>query len=139
MNDNQELNELKDEQIIKKFNTEGHWGLAVGIDLEKCNMDKIGDIDIIRDFAIGACDYIKMKRFGEPIIVKFESTPRLSGYSLMQLIQTSSITAHFKDFDGNAFIDVFSCKSYPPKALAMFCKKYFNAQKMTTRYITFRD
>jgi len=133
------LYELNDDQIIKKFKVEDHWGLATGIDLEKCNLEKIGNADIIREFAIGACDYIKMKRFGDPIVIKFGSDPKISGYSLMQLLETSSITGHFKDFDGNAFIDIFSCKSYAPRALAMFCKKYFNAQKMSIRYVTYRD
>ena len=80
-----------------------------------------------------------MRRFGDPIVIKFGSDPKISGYSLMQLLETSSITGHFKDFDGNAFIDIFSCKSYAPRALAMFCKKYFNAQKMAIRYVTYRD
>jgi len=139
MNDSQELLELTDDQISKKFRVEGHWGLAVGIDLQRCNMDKINNPDIIRDFVIGICDYISMKRFGDPIIIKFGSDPKLSGYSLMQLIETSSITGHFKDFDGSAFLDIFSCKSYSPHATATFCKKYFNAQKSAIRYITYRD
>jgi len=125
MNDSQELIELTDDQISKKFRVEGHWGLAVGIDLQRCNMDKINNPDIIRDFVIGVCDYISMKRFGEPIIIKFGNDPKLSGYSLMQLIETSSITGHFKDFDGSVFLDIFSCKPYSPHATSIFCKKYF--------------
>jgi len=139
MNNNQELLELTDDQISKKFRVDGHWGLAIGIDLERCNMDKITNPDIIRDFVIGVCDYINMKRFGEPIIIKFGNDPKLSGYSLMQLIETSSITGHFKDFDGSAFLDIFSCKAYSPHATANFCKKYFNAQKLKICYITYRD
>jgi S-adenosylmethionine/arginine decarboxylase-like enzyme len=134
-----EMNEMTDEQIDKEFRVGDHWGLAVGIDLERCNMDKINDKETIEQFVIGLCDYIKMKRFGDPVIVKFGNTPTLAGYSLMQLIETSSITAHFKEFDGSAFIDIFSCKGYHPRAAATFCKKFFNAQKMAIRYITYRD
>jgi S-adenosylmethionine/arginine decarboxylase-like enzyme len=134
-----EMNEMTDEQISKEFKVGDHWGLAVGIDLERCNMDKISDPEMIKQFVIGLCDYITMKRFGEPIIVKFGNDPKLSGYSLMQLIETSSITAHFKEFDGSAFIDIFSCKGYHPRAAANFCKKFFNSQRANIRYITYRD
>jgi S-adenosylmethionine/arginine decarboxylase-like enzyme len=139
MNHNFEMNEMTDEQIVKEFRVGDHWGLAVGIDLERCNMDKISDPEMIKQFVIGLCDYIKMKRFGEPVIVKFGNNPKLAGYSLMQLIETSSITGHFKELDGTAFIDIFSCKGYLPRSAATFCKKFFNAQKMSIRYITYRD
>lgn len=139
MNHTFDMNEMTDDQIAKEFKVGDHWGLAIGIDLERCNMEKIGDADTIEQFVIGLCDYINMKRFGEAIIIKFGNTPTLAGYSLMQLIETSSITGHFKEFDGSAFIDIFSCKAYHPRAAANFCKKFFNAQRATIRYITYRD
>jgi S-adenosylmethionine/arginine decarboxylase-like enzyme len=139
MNTHFEMNEMTDEQIAKEFKVGDHWGLSVGIDLERCNMDKINDPEMIEQFVIGLCDYIKMRQFGKPTIIKFGNTPKLSGYTLLQLIETSSITAHFKDFDGNAFIDIFSCRSYHPRNAAQFCKKFFNAQKMTIKYISYRD
>lgn len=134
-----EINEMSDDQISKEFKIGDHWGLAIGVDLERCNMEKISDAETIKQFVIGLCDYISMKRFDEPVIVRFGNDPKLAGYSLMQLIETSSITGHFKEFDGAAFIDIFSCKKYAPRAAANFCKKFFNAQKVNIRYMTFRD
>jgi S-adenosylmethionine/arginine decarboxylase-like enzyme len=134
-----DMNEMTDEQITKEFKVGDHWGLSVGIDLERCHMEKINDPDMIEQFAIGLCDYIGMKQYGKPTIIKFGNTPKLSGYTLIQLIETSSITAHFKDFDGNAFIDIFSCKGYHPRNAAQFCKKFFNAQRMNIRYLSYRD
>jgi S-adenosylmethionine/arginine decarboxylase-like enzyme len=130
---------FNDEQIVKKFRLEEHYGLSTGIDLEKCNFEKIKNTDVLRDFAIGICDYINVPRHIEPTITHVGNNPRLSGYSLVQLLESSSIIGHFKDFDGNAFIDIFSCKPYQPRAAATFCKKYFNAQRMNVRYIAFRD
>ena len=41
---------------------------------------------------------IGMKAYGEPQIVHFaEHNPEAAGYTLIQLIETSSITAHFVD------------------------------------------
>ena len=71
-----------------------------------------------------------MKRFGEPIVVRFGADPRVQGYSLAQLIETSLISGHFAEDTDRAFIDVFSCKEYPPQTTAEFCKRYFEAKSM---------
>jgi S-adenosylmethionine/arginine decarboxylase-like enzyme len=56
--------------------------------------------------------------------------PHLYGYSVLQLIQTSDITAHFCDATGDAYIDIFSCKEYNPAAAGLFCQDYFKAENM---------
>ena len=69
-----------------------------------------------------------MKRFGDPIVVRFGADPRVQGYSLAQLVETSLVSGHFVEDTNRAFIDVFSCKEYPPKNTAEFCQEYFGAQ-----------
>ena len=71
-----------------------------------------------------------MKRFGDPIVVRFGADPRVQGYSLAQLVETSLVSGHFAEDSNRAFIDVFSCKEYPPKKTAEFCQKYFGAKSM---------
>jgi hypothetical protein len=51
-----------------------------------------------------------MKPYGKPFIEKFGDEPHLKGYTLIQPIHTSSITAHFAEQSGDAYIDIFSCK-----------------------------
>ena len=46
----------------------------------------------------------------------------------MQFIETSTITAHFDEQGNRAFIDIFSCKTYNAKKVALFCKKFFKAK-----------
>ena len=58
-----------------------------------------------------------------------------SGYTLVQLIETSSITAHFSENTGSIYLNVFSCKEFDPDDAAMFCKKYFGANGMKKRFI----
>ena len=49
---------------------------------------------------------------GEPKIEHFAANnPNAAGFSLVQLIETSSITGHFVDLNGDSYIDIFSCKS----------------------------
>jgi len=75
-------------------------------------------------FVKGLCDYIEMKRFGEPVIVHFGDSPRVAGYSMSQLIETSLISGHFVELDNSVYIDVFSCKQYYPYRTAQYCSDF---------------
>jgi S-adenosylmethionine/arginine decarboxylase-like enzyme len=130
--------QLNDEDVIKKFKKEKLWGLCTSVDLRDCNPATIRDADKIRQFTIEVCDLIKMKRFGEPTVVHFGANERVAGYSLVQLIETSCISAHFANETDAAYIDIFSCKEYPPKVAAEFCKQFFGAKSMKYT-ITFRE
>ena len=120
---------MTDEQVIERYKQGKEWGLLVSIDIHDCDPKKIGDGDYIKKFSIDLCKHIDMKRFGEPIVVRFGADPRVQGYSLAQLIETSLISGHFAEDTNRAFIDVFSCKEYPPKKVAEYCAKYFGSKK----------
>jgi S-adenosylmethionine/arginine decarboxylase-like enzyme len=121
---------LSDEEAMKKYTSEKLWGLAVSIDLGECDHDKIASKETITQFAIDLAKYIDMKRYGEPIVVFFGDEPKVQGYSLVQLIETSQISGHFAEDTNRAFIDVFSCKQFPPQKTAEYVQKYFGAKKM---------
>ncbi len=121
---------LSDKECIDRFKNDGEWGLLTSIDLKDCDPQKIRSKEVITQFSIDLCDYIKMKRFGDPIVVRFGADPRVQGYSLAQLIETSLVSGHFAEDTDRAFIDVFSCKEYPPKETAEFCRKYFGARSL---------
>jgi len=70
---------------------------------------------------------LDMDPIGEPLIEYTGNAPHLYGYSVVQLIQTSDIVAHFCDDLGDIYIDIFSCKEYDPQQIAYWCKDYFNA------------
>ena len=121
---------LNDDEAMVKYVKENEWGLATAIDLRNCDPKKIRSKEVITQFAIDLCDYIKMNRFGDPIVVRFGPIPKVEGYSLCQLIETSMISGHFAEDTDRAFLDVFSCREYPPKKTAEFCQKYFGAKEM---------
>jgi S-adenosylmethionine/arginine decarboxylase-like enzyme len=121
---------LSDEEVMKKYTGEKLWGLAVSIDIGECDHDKISSKEVITQFAIDLAKYIDMKRYGEPTVVFFGDEPKVQGYSLVQLIETSQISGHFAEDTDRAFIDVFSCKQFPPKKTAEFVKDYFGAKKL---------
>ena len=105
------------------------WGWHLVLNLYDCSLEKIQSAETIRQFVIDLCDLIEMRRFGEPTIVNFGDDPRVTGYSLVQLIETSNICGHFAEDTNRAFIDIFSCKKFDPEVAAEFCVKTFEAGK----------
>lgn len=110
------------------------WGRSTHIDLFGCNAQRTRNADTIRLFSLELCDRIQMKRYGEPLVVWFGHDGK-EGYSLVQLIETSCITAHFSEDDNSAYIDVFSCKEYDVDDVAIFCMNYFGAGDMSYSFL----
>src|SRR3989344_3413787 len=104
------------------------WGRSASIDLHGVDHDLIRDPKMIRSFVVKLCKLIKMHRVGSPLIKRF-GHKKLRGYSMMQFIKTSCITAHFDEVGNRAFIDVFSCKNFEPKVAVKFCKEFFKAKE----------
>ena len=103
------------------------WGRSASIDLHDCDVSLITNKKVIAKFVKELTQKLKMKRVGPAEIKRF-GHGQLRGYSLMQFIETSTIVAHFDEFAGRAFIDVFSCKRYNSQKIAPFCQKYFKAK-----------
>ena len=105
------------------------FGQELTLDLYGCEIKKITDEKYIKKFAIKLCDeIIKMKRFGEPQVPYFGlESPITAGYSLVQLIETSLVSAHFSEYKKSVYINIFSCKWFDTDKTAEFCKKWFGA------------
>lgn len=106
-----------------------HWGLSCSIDVIDCNPDKIKSAAIIQDYAIQICKEIDMTRWGDAQIHHFGSGDK-KGYTLVQLIETSNITAHFSEDTNAAYIDIFSCKEFDVERVAEFTKEFFGGTKV---------
>ena len=109
--------------MVEKF-----WGKLASIDLVGCN-EYVKNPKKIKEFCNKLCKIIKMKKYGPTYLKRF-GVGKLKGYSFMQFIETSSITAHFEEQQNphKAFIDIFSCKDFDEKEAADFCKKFFGAK-----------
>jgi len=106
-----------------------HWGLSSCIDLYDCDLNMMQDAEAIKDFVRQLCDRIGMRRYGETQVVRFGDDPRVTGFSMTQLIETSLISAHFADNSCAIYLDVFSCAPYEPEAAAGFAKEFFKAKR----------
>ncbi len=107
------------------------------VDLQGCNPALIRNAEKIHAFVDALCRLIDMKKFGPTVVVDFGKDPRVSGFSMTQLIETSLISGHFANQSNAAYIDIFSCKVYPPYAAATFAKEFFEAQEVSVT-INFR-
>ncbi|MCL4406223.1 MAG: S-adenosylmethionine decarboxylase [Patescibacteria group bacterium] len=128
---------MSDEQIVKKYQAENPWGMSTTVDLKDCNPETIRSADKIKQFVVELCELIDMKRFGETTVVDFGDNPRVSGFSMTQLIETSLISGHFANQTNAAYLDIFSCKAYAPEKAAEFAKNFFEAKTMEFG-VTFR-
>lgn len=108
------------------------FGQELILDLYDCDLETISSGEKIKEFVITLCDdVIHMKRYGEPLIPHFgHENPITSGYSLVQLIETSCVSAHFSEYKKSVYINIFSCAPFDPKEAEEFCKKFFKAQSV---------
>lgn len=104
-----------------------YWGVSSCINLYDCDLALMQNADAIREFVVLLCDRIKMRRYGETQVVFFGDEPRVQGFSMTQLIETSLISAHFADASRAIYLDVFSCAPYEPEDVAKFAAEYFKA------------
>lgn len=112
---------------------EAAWGLASSFDIYNCDPATIRSADKIRQFVYELCDLIAMKRFGECQVVNFGEDERVAGYSMVQLIETSLISAHFANASNATYLDVFSCKPYDPEVVEKFATEYFGGSHCITQ------
>ncbi|MBI2332304.1 MAG: S-adenosylmethionine decarboxylase [Chloroflexi bacterium] len=120
------MNKTKQEVEAAKEEQE-NWGVSSSIDLYECDLSLMQNAEAIREFVRILCDRIKMRRYGETQVVFFGDEPRVQGFSMTQLIETSLISAHFADASRAIYLDVFSCAPYDPEDAANFAKEYFKA------------
>lgn len=126
-----------DNEIMAQYVEENPWGMSTSIDLYECNPETIRDAEAIKKFVKELCTLIGMKTFGETVVVDFGENERVSGFSMTQLIETSLISAHFANQSNAVYLDVFSCKEYPPQKTADFAKDFFGAKEVVMN-VTFR-
>jgi S-adenosylmethionine decarboxylase len=58
-----------------------------------------------------------------------------AGYTLVQLIETSNICAHFVDEDDTMYLDVFSCKPFDEKVVEALVVKHFGAKHLRRAFL----
>jgi hypothetical protein len=114
--------------------SETYWGYHLIINAGKCDKNAIKDHDTVYKFAKELVERIDMVAYGEPQIVNFGSGNK-EGFTLVQLIETSNICAHFCNDTGDMYLDVFSCKPFTKGDVFFMVNKYFLPEKMDHHFL----
>ena len=112
------------------------FGYELVMDLYGCDKDIISSKKKLQEYTDKLCKLIKMKKYGKTLLPYFgEKAVYTKGYSLVQLIETSSITGHFSDLWGTAYINIFSCKKYNQALAKKFTSQFLKAKRTKTRFL----
>jgi S-adenosylmethionine/arginine decarboxylase-like enzyme len=124
---------MRTSTIVEQAITEKAWGISSSFDIYNCNPETIRNADKIRQFVRELCDLIEMKRFQDTVVVNFGENERVAGFSMIQLIETSLISAHFANLTNTTYLDVFSCKPYDPAMVENFSTGFFGGSHCITQ------
>jgi len=114
-----------------------YWGYHLILDCGGCDKSSITSPDIIRKFSETLVERIKMVPYGDPQIIHFgHNSPHLTGWTLLQFIETSNILAHFCDMSGEGYIDIFSCEEYDVGVAVDAVKEFFSPDSIKQTYLT---
>jgi S-adenosylmethionine/arginine decarboxylase-like enzyme len=108
-----------------------YWGYHLLLNARKCTPATIRSKPLIRDFTNTLVKRIDMVPYGKPQIVMF-GTGNKKGYTLVQLIETSNICAHFVEETDDVYLDVFSCKVFEQDTVKELVDFYFGPENMDT-------
>lgn len=116
-----------------------YWGYHLTVDAANPKLEWIQDGRRIADFAKELVKRIDMVAYGDPVVVSFGSGNK-AGYTLVQLIETSNICAHFVEDDGSGgtafYLDIFSCREFNKDDAIKCCEEYFGETKNKVNFFT---
>ena len=111
------------------------WGYHLIGNFGKCSPLRIRSAQNILQFTRALVDRIYMVPYGDAQVVHF-GTGNKAGYTLVQLIETSNICAHFVEETNDVYLDVFSCKNFDKDAVVEVFGNFFNHQTQDVVYLT---
>jgi S-adenosylmethionine/arginine decarboxylase-like enzyme len=110
------------------------WGYHLAVNAARCCPRSIRNADHITSFTHALVNRIRMVPFGDPQVVHF-GIDNKAGYTLVQLIQTSNICAHFVEETNDIYLDVFSCKDFKEEDVRAVVSDYFKPGRIDARLL----
>ena len=112
------------------------WGYHLILDVRGCELARATDPEYIKFFVQELVRRIEMIPYGDIIVAHFAEGTDLAGWTVVQLIQTSSIMGHFVDLTGDLYLDVFSCKEFDKDLVVSLVEEYFYPNNVKETYMT---
>ena len=108
-----------------------YWGYHSVFDCWDCDRTAIQDKNTVFKFITTLVKDIDMVPIGSPQISQTAiGQDDKEGFTAIQIIETSSITAHFINSTGSLYLDVFSCKKFDREIVQMLIKQFFNPKSI---------
>jgi S-adenosylmethionine/arginine decarboxylase-like enzyme len=117
------------------------WGYHYIANIGGCEVSSMQSKKHIRNFLKELLNTTDMKALGPPIFKYVAPTKEtinkaIDGFSVVQVIVTSSVTMHFVDSTKMIFFDFFSCKKFDKKKVTKLLLKYFSYKVIEEHYLT---
>jgi len=110
----------------------GDFGLELVIDLHHCDPEKM-TLPHLLEFLKRMIEISDMTAHGDPVVWDALESDELhiKGYSILQLIKTSSIVIHTMDKTQLICVNLFSCKPFDPEVIVDFAEDFFQYSNKT--------
>lgn len=113
------------------------WGYHLILDCRACDKSVVKSKERLTKFVEDLVKEVDMVSHGPLVIEHFPNRdPAKNGFSFVQLIETSSITGHFVDKTGDAYIDIFTCKEFSVDKALDYVKAQLKPISMKISYLT---
>lgn len=123
-------------QAMERKKRLGRYGMELILDLHDCDPTVIRSKRLLKAYVDQLCGLLQMKKFGKALLPYFGlSDPRTAGYSLLQFIETSSITGHFSELWNSAYLNIFSCQPFDPDEALRFTRRFFKPKHLRRRLL----
>uniref|UniRef100_A0A6M3IRP7 Putative S-adenosylmethionine decarboxylase n=1 Tax=viral metagenome TaxID=1070528 RepID=A0A6M3IRP7_9ZZZZ len=104
------------------------FGYELIMDVPGCDLSIMSSKRKLEEYADSLCRLVGMKKYGKTQLPYFGANELYTkGYSMLQFIETSSITGHFSEYWKKAYINLFSCKEYDHLSVVDFTKTFFKS------------
>lgn len=114
-----------------------YWGYHMTLDCHDANRALMMERYNVECFIKELVNRIDMIPIGGPWIEYTAADQEdKAGFTAVQIIVTSSITAHFIDATGDIYLDVFSCKEFDTAVVKAVVQEYFKPHSMRMNFLT---
>lgn len=110
------------------------WGYHLMVDASGLDPEAIRSAEVIDKFARQLVIDIDMIPYGDPQIVHFGKDDK-TGYTMVQLIETSNIIVHFCEGNNTAYFDVFSCKTFEADDVLKLIDAVFKPKEVKVNFL----
>ncbi len=112
------------------------YGLEVILDLYECDPKVIRSKKKLGQYVTRLCRILRMEKYGKTQLPHFGyNEAHTAGYSMLQFIETSSITGHFSEMWNAAYLNIFSCRAFDAQKAVKFTVGFFKSKRFKKRLL----